>query len=264
MNADRISIVNALAIQKALYAADDQDVAIVVKYVGAQDSGTVQVAAAAEMLLFKHGALGAEIADTTIQIGATPGSIDVSNAAGDTLGEVVDHINSSANWEAKLVDALRADVPNAAGTSFLVMAATAAKTTAGVQLLWDTSVDFNLTRCISAVAFEVQKKADGNPWSPDESDYINGLISWEQLSTYVAGTTAMQVYEVDRATNRETLLISKAAAATTVVGTKDYSAVGNGWGICAAKGCDLVVRQDGSAEGTGHLEVLGTSRKFGY
>jgi hypothetical protein len=264
MNSDRIAIVSALATQKALYAADDQDVAIVVKYVGAQVSGTIQVAAAAEMLLFKHGALGAEIADVAIQIGATPGSIDVSNAAGNTLGEVVDHINASGNWEAKLVDALRADVPNAAGTSFLIMAATQAKTTAGVKLVWDTSVDFNLTKCISAVAFEVQKGADGNPWSPDETDYINSLISWEQLSTYGAGTTAMQIYEVDRATKRETLLIQKAAAATTVVGTKDYSAVGNGWGLCAAKGCDLVVRQNGSAAGTGHLEVVGASRKFGY
>ena len=264
MNSDRVTIVNALATQKALYAADDQDVCLVVKYVGAQASGTVQVVAAAEMLLFKHGVLAEEIADTTIQIGATPGSIDVSDAAGNTLGEVVDHINASANWEAKLVDALRADIPNASGTSLLVMAATQAKTTAGVQLVWDTSVDFNITRCISAVAWEVQKGADGNPWSPDETDYINSLIEWNQLSTYATGTTTMQVYEVDRDTNRETLIISRTAAATTVIGNKDWSSVGNGWGICAAKGCDIVLRQNGSTAGTGYLEVVGASRKFGY
>lgn len=264
MNSDRIAIVNALATQKALYAADDGDVAIVVKYIGAQASGTVQVAAAAGMLLFKHGVLASEIADTTIQIGAVAGTIDVSNAAGNTLGEVVDHINASANWEAKLVDALRADVPNAAGTSFLVMAATAAKTTAGVQLVWDTSVDYNLTKRISAVAFETQKGADGNPWSPNELDFINSVIAWTQVSTYGSGTTTMKVYEVDPASNRETLILSLAAGATTVITTKDFSTIGNGMGICGSKGCALVVRQDGSAAGTGSLMIIGVSRKFGY
>ena len=257
MNADRISIINALAIQKAQYAADLQSVAIVIRYVGAQASGTVEINAAGE-LLFKHGALGAEAADTTV---STDGTIAVAGAAENTFGEVVDVINSSANWNAKLVGALRGDSSN---NTLVQQAATQAKRDYGAAFYFDDAAAIPISLNISAMAWERQKGADGNPWSPDESDYINSLIFWRQVNTFAAGTSEMLVYEVDRATNRETLLWRENTGATTVITTRDFSTIGNGWGICASKGCELVVRMLGDTHLVGNLMVIGASRKFGY
>lgn len=77
-----------------------------VRYIGSEASATVEVAAATGDITFKHGDLGSEAADTTIKIGSGDGIIDVSNAAGNTFGEVAAHINASANWECCLVDVL--------------------------------------------------------------------------------------------------------------------------------------------------------------
>jgi len=257
MNFDRVTVVNSLATQKAIYAADDGDVAMVVRYIGSQASGTVEIDADGN-LLFKHGVLDSEEADTTV---STDGTIDVSGASENTFVEVLEAIHASANWEAKLVGALTTDSSN---NKLLLAAAAQAKSDAGLKLYFDTSDTLFISLNISAMGWEVQKGADGNPWSPDEDDYINSLFEWNQLNTYGSGTSIMTVYEVDRASGRETTLITRAGAATTVVGNKDWTSGGNGWGICAAKGCELIVRMTGSAACTGSLEVSGASRKFGY
>jgi len=257
MNSDRIAIVNALAIQKAGYAADDQDIALQVRYIGSEASGKVEVNAGGD-LVFTHGDLASEAADTTV---STDGTIDVSGASENTFGEVVDAINASANWEARLIGALRADSSN---DTLLAMASTQANTAAGIALYWDTSVALTLTQAVSGKFWEAQKTTDGAVFDVNEDNYINSVCEIYYNNTYGSGTSLIQIYEVDRATSRETIIYQETGAATTVTGTIDLTDIGNAWGLCAAKGCDLVVRLIGSAACTGFFRVIGTSRKFGY
>ena len=124
--------------------SDDGDIGLVVRYVGSQASATVEVAATSGDITFKHGDLGSEAVDSTIDSGGDdPGVIDVSDANANTMGEVVDLINASPNWEAYLVDCLRAD---ASGTLLLTMSATQANKTVtpqGVRLYKDSSQNDN-------------------------------------------------------------------------------------------------------------------------
>jgi len=258
MNSDRIAIVNALAIQKAQYATDQISPAMVIRYIGPNASGKITVAADGN-LEFVTGAVGAEAADTDVV--AATGIIDVSGATMNTFGEVVDIINASGTWQALLIGALRTD---SSDNVLVAQAVAQAKSNYGVKVYFDSGIAIPISLNISAKAWEVQKGVDGNPWSPDELDYINSLIYWRQLNTFDSGVSNINVYEVDKATNRETLIYTEPTAATTVVGTRDFSAIGNGWGLCAAKGCDLVVRMLGADHTTGYLGINGASRKFGY
>lgn len=257
MNSDRIAVVSSLAIQKANYATDLLSVAFKVKYVGAQASGKVAVDAATGNLAFTHGVLSSEVADTTVV--ASTGVIVVSSL---NLGTVIDTINASANWKAVLVGGLRSDD---ATNTLVTMGATQAKYTYGLAICFDAAVaPTPISLAISQKGWEALKGSDGNVFSVDETDYIHSLIYWRQKNTFASGTSLIDVYEVDRATARETKIYEEASAATTVVGSHDFSTYGNGYGLCAAKGCDLIVRMTGSAYTTGYLEVFGASRKFGY
>ena len=261
MNADRIMIVSALAIQKPLYAVDDTDIGLVVKYVGSEDSATVTVASGD--ITFQHGDLASEAVDATIDSGTDDeGVIDVSDANANTFGEVVGLINASPNWEAKVVDALNAELTTTA--SLLARGETTIVPNQVLPLYKDTSDGLDLVKNISAMAYEVLKGADGNPWSVDEADYINSLFEWFQLNTFASEASTMTVYERDPATLRETLLLTLAGAATTVVGNRDFTSAGNGWGLMGAKGCELLVKMTGVTYCTGSLLVFGGSRKFGY
>lgn len=177
--------------------ADDVDIAILIRYVGAQASGTVAVTAGD--LLLKHGVLSSEIADTTITgCGGTAGTLDVDNAACDTMGETLDRINASANWRAVRLDAVRSDV--LAGARLNALAATQANTVAGLGLVWDTNVAFMVTRALLPLGFRTIEPYLGgpggttitpNPWAGRQTyiQYFNGT------STYGSGTSTIQFIE---------------------------------------------------------------------
>jgi len=121
----------------------DTDRALNIRYIGPQASGTVQVDGANHQLLFKHGALAAEVADTSIQVGAgaAAGDLEYDEAGSDTIVEIMNLINASDNWIATPIAALLADAAETATVSnFLTAAATQAKTADGMNVLWDTSV----------------------------------------------------------------------------------------------------------------------------
>lgn len=123
---------------------EDADVAIQIRYIGSL-SGTVQISSGD--VLLKVGASGSEVADTTITgCGGTAGTLDVDNAACDTIVETVNRINASANWRAVWIDAIGTD--NDAGAKFLTLAATAANRPDGLSINWDTSVAFHTTRAL--------------------------------------------------------------------------------------------------------------------
>ena len=245
-----------LAKNRAILNVTDSDAAMVVRYIGAQDSGTFAVVAAAEELVFKHGALAAEIADVSIQIGATPGSIDVSNALGNTMGEVVDHINASANWEARLLGALRTDIPAAGGTSHIAYAAAAAKTTAGLLVCFDTTEPDIITAAICDGAYNA--KIGGDAFVSDSNKYYSIMQIFSMITHGGAGLVS--IYEVNEATNTETLIAQWAGAATTVEQTKDFFIYNGGLG--ADKGKIFKVRVAATAMTAGKLDVMFRSLSF--
>ncbi len=121
------------------------DVGILIKYVGGGTGGTVAVDAATGDLTLSTGPVGGSAVDTTLECplsGAFAGVIDTSNAACNTLGEVVDIINGSANWRAVIVDGVRSD---SSDNTLITLAETAANTAKGVGLLKDTTVALNVS-----------------------------------------------------------------------------------------------------------------------
>lgn len=140
--ADNRTVVNEVA--------DDGPVALLVRYIGSEESGLVEVTAGGD-LVFTHGVLGSEAADTSVlEEGGTGGTIDVSDTNGNTLGKVVDAINASANWEAVLVDALRGD----SSTDTLVDSGPSqAKTPKGLAINVDTSAALVCTLLVAPQVF---------------------------------------------------------------------------------------------------------------
>jgi hypothetical protein len=128
-------------------------VAMLIKYVGTTaGSATTDVAVAAggDMSFRVAG-----VASTTVNTaaggavcGAVVGTLDLSTPAGtcDTLGEVVDVINSSSDWRAVLVSGLRSDSSDNTLTTFAVSAAQRAE---GIPVYFDSGV--SLTTSIAMI-----------------------------------------------------------------------------------------------------------------
>lgn len=129
---------------------DTADVKLLVRYVGTNASGgTVTVAGADGNLTLSQGAVASSTGDATVKCpaGAAAGVIDVSDAACNTLGEVINIINASANWVAVPLDGLLSDDMDCAASAGCL--ATRAEVTAslpeGVGLLTDIPVALNTT-----------------------------------------------------------------------------------------------------------------------
>jgi len=229
-----------LAASQAILRLDDEPVVMRIKYIGSEASGTVQVAASTSDMLFKHGDLSSEVADTTIKIGSTAGTIDVSDAAANTVGEIVDHINSSDNWEAVVIDALRSDTSTA---KFLTAAAASANTSFDVNS--DTSAALYLT---------VSLQNAGLPSTgDDDSGQKNNIVEIMSKNTFGSGTSTISVHSCTGTT--ETQVYTKAGGATTTEQTIDFDTIGLDGGISAR----TVVRMTGSAACTGWLQLRGKS-----
>ena len=124
-----------------VHATQAGDVALLIKYdpgsaALTKPSGKVQVTTTT--LVFVSGLAGAEAAEALIQCGATPGTIDLTAAACDTIGEVVDIINASTSdrWKAVNWASLRTDSTN---DKFIAAASASANARTGLQVVYDTS-----------------------------------------------------------------------------------------------------------------------------
>jgi hypothetical protein len=204
--------------------ADDQSIALIVKYIGTEESGTVTVSSGD--IIFQDGDSGAEAASTEIA-SATPGTIDISTAAEDTIGEALDLINASGNWIAVPIDAVRSDT---IGTSaeLATLAETQAKVKNGVKIYWDTSAKMADSVLVAPASIresiapyeapELTAKVD--PMKPFKG-YNAVIKAFNAKSTYASGTSTNQVIEDDGTTS--TVVRSITAAATTVTQENDWS-----------------------------------------
>jgi hypothetical protein len=224
--------------------ADDAPVSLVVMYVGSSASATVTVAGGD--ITFKQGTLGAEAVDPTIDSGnpSDPGVIDISETNSNTLGEVVDMINASANWKAYLKDGLRAD------TSAGLLArseTTLVPNVTETPLYSDTSTDLRLS-------VRVGSRTKINGTEENSAAEVTQIIS---KNTFGSGTSLIQVYEVDEVAKTETKIFEKAGAATTVEQTIAMVQDGVGSIAVSRTGMHLLVRMIGSAACTGYMSVVG-------
>lgn len=239
--------------------ADDLDTGLIVEYIGSSASGTVEVSSAGD-ITFKHGAVGSEAVDSTIDSGGNdPGVIDVSDSNANTFGEVVDMINASANWKAYLVDVLRSDSSNASTGSLLEVTATQAKVDGGVALLKDTSKVLNMSVAIKfarTTADTDGAKENGVFVFAKELGKFAEVLRVISNNTFGSGTSLIRVYRINRLTGSETKVYERSGAATTVEQDLDLSDQ-NGRGLACEPDEYLLVRIIGSAACTGYLQVNG-------
>lgn len=216
------------------------------QYLGATDSGaTLEVDATTGDLEFTTDGT---TADTTIGIPTLDGTIDVSDAAGNTLGEVVDAIKNSANWDCHLLAGIRADLStNVVQTLAEVDMSTAAMKVSGVFLHSDSAVTFDMGFAISGFA------PSSAAAHYDDESCVSYLTYAELNSTYASGTSVIQVYSASQ--TGESLIFQIDSAATTVnkvLGTNPDTPI-----IRSKVGERLVVRINSTAMSAATLLVNG-------
>lgn len=229
-------------------AADDTDVIMVVKYIGDQSVAATFRVNANTFIFTRAGAADTAI-DTGALCGAVAGTLDLTDAQCDTVGEAVDIINASTNWRAVPLDALRADVLTAGIT--LSAAAQNAKNPDGAFVYWDTSGAFIHARALvscrvaSCLMPGLGLNVNRNPY---DGTYTI-LQNFNVRSTYGAGTSTINIYGVvpseTGAGETATLLWTAAGGATTA-----YAALGSTqWpiGLVGPPNAKVIVRLDNSA-----------------
>lgn len=182
--------------------ADDTGIAMLVRYVGSATSATVAVDAGTGDLTFQVSAAAYTGFECPVS-GALGGVIDVSDAACNTLGEVVDTINGnctgcSSDFRAVLIDSLRTDLST---DTLVTIGATQVTRTDGLQLNIDTSVALLDSRALvpnrtdisgylggAAQGFRLLENPNMGQWP---------FLRWfEGYSTYGAGTSLFSAYSV--------------------------------------------------------------------
>lgn len=247
---------------------DGGSIGIVVRYVGTlAASATVQVSAST--LLFKVGATGSEVADTNVQVGATPGTIDLTNAAVATMQQLIQYINTvtdstgARTYQAYLGDVLPGDscYPGSA-QCFTTLAATQVNRTVvpnGLALNIITANNLFISKSITDIEYPNGFKADGIvnqssnlPYSniPYKISEVDGIVS---KSTFGSGTNTIEVHEVNPLAGTSTKLFSLSGGATTVQQLIDDHQLQ----IQSRSGQYLVVKMVGSVAVTGFLSVVG-------
>ena len=137
--AGAIYLVDGVGVSDAITAVST-DVGLYVKYVGAAQTGTATVAVDAstgDIAFVVNGA-----ADTTIGCPTANGTIDVSDACGDTFVEVINLINKVPNWRAAPGAVIGTDTTI---NTLITRSAATASGPDGVALLKDTVVALNVT-----------------------------------------------------------------------------------------------------------------------
>ena len=239
---------------------------ILVQYNGSNaNGGTVTVAAGGD-ITFSQGAVGSSAVDATMECdgsiaasGSRSGIYDLSTpaAACDTLGEVVDLINSQGtNWLAVIVHGLRSD---ATDNVFITLSETAANSVDGLGLLSDGTTLFKATRAIvPAAALKMPFYKTGNGGRTVRTLKVNPFegstalaYSITATSTYGSGTSS---HELSCVAVKQSILstggsetvttYSKAAGATTVENTWTPNQY---FGVACPVGQKMIARTANSA-----------------
>ncbi len=215
-----------------------------VQYVGAEASGTVIVTVTTGDVTFQHGDLASEAVDGTINSDDDPGVIDVSDAAANTMGGVVDLINGSDNWRAILHGCRRSDA--SAGLLF-TLSEKQAKVAAGIELAADETVgEWKIGRSITNRKFNTVAGSDGLGDLTDVN-HQNSLDFWrfEATFTNTSATYIYDMHDISEDATTEKLIATLEGGATTVAAEYAFT-VDQGRAIQVPIGHRIFVQVDNS------------------
>ena len=242
--------------------ADDSSIAFLVKYVGDEATATVQVDSNGDILFLAN----ASATNTPLEVGGAAGTIDVSDANANEIGDVIDAINLTTDWIAVAIDSTPGELTEAKGGSglaLIVMSATNAKVAEGIPIYWDTSAAWRDARLVAPVALRTDIRPYQNTRERvGSTSYAKGGVdpalpfagrstviydvNW--LSTYGSGTSFLAVYSVDpKASDNRDAKASKevygiVSGATTVTTDKSFRN-----GLEGERGNRLIVAVENSA-----------------
>lgn len=248
------------------FGAISTDTAILIRYVGPGVATAPTVAVASGSITLKtNGA-----ADTSTECpvsGPLGGIIDLTNAACDTLGEVVDAINApGSNWRAVILDGLRSDTSNGMFTTF-ADSATDVSSVNGRAIFW-------LTTAFHAQTFSVTSQRGLGAYVDAKTGNLN-LDPFKNNRPQLLGVTAqytgtgastLNIYSVRDTYNPTTragtqvvtTLYSSPGAATTVQFTPTLSS----YGILGNWGEHIIVRYQAATTYTaGNISAYGLNYK---
>jgi hypothetical protein len=184
----------------AVALTDDAGIAMLVRYVGSNTSATVAVAAGGD-ITFQVGGTAYAGFECPVS-GALGGIIDVSDAACNTMGEVVDIINGnctgcSSDFRAVLIDSLRTD---SSDDSIVTIGATQVTRSDGLELNIDTSTALVESRALVQNRNNIAGYLGGPPNFRLLENPFGGQttsLKWfEGYSTYGSGTSLFTVESV--------------------------------------------------------------------
>lgn len=227
-----------------------------IKYIGAEASGLVTIAATTNDFTLEHGDLSSEAADATV--GAT-GVLDLT--VYDTIIKLLTEINTSPNWEAWAVDLPGDYALNiSAGNGVFIVAspwnaAVQAKVAAGIFPLRDTSLgtieDFGAGLTFNGPSSE--------PHGFD-ANVLHEILKIVAVATFGGATDGLYIYECNDVlgTKTEVAHFALVTATITTYGTGDEP-------LISARGRRLVViAKDASGAITSpKIEVFSRSYAFG-
>lgn len=211
---------------------------ILIRYVGSSPAGgTVTVAANGDITL-KTGPVGTSVADVTTECpvsGALGGIIDVSDAACNTLGEVVDAINGSANWRAVIQDGVRGDDADSGGNGTLItLAETSATLPQGLALAGDSTVALNAQLLLMPTRSDIRFYIGSQqPFNLNPNPFINSqtiVWRWNQTLTGTGADNTDLIFDVPN-NQRCTLTASAVSCTASAVTTTAYTEPGGTTGV---------------------------------
>lgn len=223
------------------------DVALYVKYVGTTSGKpTVEVAAGGDITLKIAGSVDA----TAGCPAAGTGIIDVSDAACDTVVEVINSINTTgSNWRVAPGAKLGSDSSN---DTFATLAATDTNIrTTGAAIYNDSGVTFDVAVVVgppnfSGAFFFQGSGLNANPFAST----LSVLSAFRAVSTYGSGTSTINVYAVAgvfdssrRYTETVRTIWTEAGGATTAENQTDFTT----FPLMGGEGEKIIVRLDNSA-----------------
>ena len=255
-------------------SAIDLSPALICKYIGSNSlGGTIAVDAATGDITFSVGAVGSSTVSTTFECpvsGALGGVIDVSDAACNTIGEVLDIVNTStSDFACVPVAALRSDTTV---DRLQTLSETAANAAEGLPLFSDEDVSpFTMTYIVAPNALRSdireyrppQGRAGlfvANPFRGYRTDFWKSIAQ----TTYSSGTSTASIIAVtmDLNAKAETVetLWSQTAGATATDQTIDFTAVG---GLAGRNDAKILFRFTNSAVlSAGAGSVVGVRYKY--
>lgn len=234
--------------------ADDDPVALYIKYIGSEENGTATVAATTNNITLAHGDTGSEAADSGV--GAN-GVLDLTTY--DTLYKLISAINAGSNWEAWGKDLLAGTDTNISEDNGFILAAGIAeqtvKTAAGVAFTVDTSLVTN-----EYLGCGVTLNGPSSELHPNDHQTLHEILRIKGDITWGTSATGLAIYEVDDDSGTDTLLATLSITSGTAF---DFD--GGGEPIVSTKGKRLVVYPYGTGAITagGQVEVFSRSYTYG-